>query len=537
MDQLFPAIPYGPERKPWRDTLSSLASPAGGEKPCVSAPSSDPTLHEGVPAGITPALYQVPSSGLTSKEHDQGLEETFGVIEKHKELHLGFSSNHSFDLPSSFRAPFISLTMNNGGDPFLAGSGLGFRPKWIERCVLDYYASLWNAKWPHDPPDPDSYWGYVLTMGSSEGNTHALWSARNYLSGSYLEKKDEISSPFEVLSKEPVVFFSQSSNSSLPKLCNLVNIATFNEVGSKKYPHDNPLGGKWVLGVPCEGGDAGPGTVDVCALEKLVDFFSSRKHPIVVVFNYGATVKCACDEVKCAGDRLVAILKKNNMYERLQISSSDPSECEVKRGFWFHVDGAFSAAYMPFLEMAYRNGLTNTKPASVFDFRLHYISSIVVSGHKYIGIPWPCGIYLVRNVGLVTVWNYLYNESYDTTVALSRNAHSALLLWSFIAKNSYDVQVSSILECVRVVEYAVERFRKLQQTLNKDLFNMHSSPSLSIVFRRPNDDIVEKYTLSCSSLFIDCKEKVIAQIYVVPHVTIAKVDMLISDLETPGAFL
>ena len=47
-----------------------------------------------------------------------------------------------------------------------------------------------------------------------------------------------------------------------------------------------------------------------CALEKLVDFFSSRKHPIVVVFNYGATVKCACDDVKCAGDRLVAILKK-----------------------------------------------------------------------------------------------------------------------------------------------------------------------------------------------------------------------------------
>ena len=82
MDQSFPAIPYGPERKPWRDTLSAVASPADREKPCLSAPSSDPTLYEVVSAGITPALYQVPSSGLTSREHDQGLKETFGVIKK-----------------------------------------------------------------------------------------------------------------------------------------------------------------------------------------------------------------------------------------------------------------------------------------------------------------------------------------------------------------------------------------------------------------------------------------------------------------------
>ena len=48
---------------------------------------------------------------------------------------------------------------------------------------------------------------------------------------------------------------------------------------------------------------------------------------------------------------------------------------------------------MPFLEMAYINGLTDIKPASVYDFRLEYIST---SGHKYIGTPWPTGIYLTR---------------------------------------------------------------------------------------------------------------------------------------------
>ena len=50
-------------------------------------------------------------------------------------------------------------------------------------------------------------------MGSSEGNTHTLWSARNYLSGSGMQKKDEMSSnssPFDVLRKEPVVSFPRA---------------------------------------------------------------------------------------------------------------------------------------------------------------------------------------------------------------------------------------------------------------------------------------------------------------------------------------
>ena len=56
----------------------------------------------------------------------------------------------------------------------------------MERNVLDHYASLWNAKWPHDARDPDTYWGYVLTMGSSEGNIYGLWNARDYLEGKFI---------------------------------------------------------------------------------------------------------------------------------------------------------------------------------------------------------------------------------------------------------------------------------------------------------------------------------------------------------------
>ena len=53
----------------------------------------------------------------------------------------------------------------------------------------DYYALLWNAKWLYDTHDPETYWGYVQTMGSTEGIFHAMWSARNYLSGKYMQSR------------------------------------------------------------------------------------------------------------------------------------------------------------------------------------------------------------------------------------------------------------------------------------------------------------------------------------------------------------
>ena len=121
-----------------------------------------------------------------------------------------------------------------------------------------------------------------------------------------------------------------------------------------------------------------------------------------------------------------------------------------------------------------------------------------MSGHKFIGTPWPCGVYLVRNSEQVLTWSFLYNSSFDTTLALSRNGHSAVLLWSFISSNPYKTQVATVLKCLDVVKYTVEQFRKLELKLNMDLWITNISPSLAVVFRQPNAHIVEKYTLFCS---------------------------------------
>ena len=37
-----------------------------------------------------------------------------------------------------------------------------------------YYTSLCHAKWSHNKRDMESYWGFLLNMGSIEGNIHVI---------------------------------------------------------------------------------------------------------------------------------------------------------------------------------------------------------------------------------------------------------------------------------------------------------------------------------------------------------------------------
>ena len=212
----------------------------------------------------------------------------------------------------------------------------------MERNVLDYYASLWNAKWPHDDSDPESYWGYILTMGSSEGNIFGLWKARDYLQGKFIFSRDDskILDPRNKMLKSvtveakppsdnsnaytPIVFYSEDSHGSISKAVEMLELKTFYEVGIAQYPKDCPLGTGWPCEVPSRDGVSGPGSIDIDALYKLVKFYTEKGHPVIIVLNYGTTFKGDYDDVKEVGERLMPLLKDNNMDER---------HCEVANPF------------------------------------------------------------------------------------------------------------------------------------------------------------------------------------------------------------
>ena len=200
--------------------------------------------------------------------------------------------------------------------------------KVMERAVLDYLGTLWHARQPGQPSNenvPSSYWGYVLSMGSTEGNLFGLWSARDYLAGRALYRKAGgevacVEAPTlqeEPNAYRPVAFYSEDTHYSVIKVLCTLAINSFHQLGEAEYPGQCPFnGGRWPLAVPSQGGDWGPGAIDIGKLAALVAFFAEKGHPIIVVLNYGTTFKGAYDDVRAAGEALEPILRKHGLFER-----------------------------------------------------------------------------------------------------------------------------------------------------------------------------------------------------------------------------
>ena len=422
----------------------------------------------------------------------------------------------------------------------------------MERNVLDYYASLWNAKWPHDESDPESYWGYVLTMGSTEGNLFGLWKARDYLQGKFIfsqGKTDSEAHNFKIQAKlphdnpnayTPIIFYSEDTHGSIAKAIEMLEIKTFYDVGIEQYPYDCPLGAQWPTKVPSYGGASGPGSIDIDALYKLVDFFTDKGYPVLIILNYGTSFKGGYDDVKEVGERLIPLLKNKNMDERC-CEVINPFTSKVfqghRKGYWLHVDGALGATFVPFHQMAFNKGYTDIKPAPVFDFRLPFVCSITTSGHKFPGSPVPTGIFMTKT-GLLISSNLLLctTDCPDTALSGSRSGIATLIWWTYISTHDYDKQVNKVLHCLNLVKATREKLERLESKISKDLWIMQVPSSLSVCFKRPNDEIVMKYSLGSETINYEGQLRKYTHIYLMGERTEAKIDELMEALEAPNAF-
>ena len=98
------------------------------------------------------------------------MEEVFAYETRQKSNFLGYQANQALDFKTDL-SEYLNYHVNNIGDPFQSGN-FTVNSKFVERAVLDYFASLWHARWPYEKDDTcskewrESYWGYVLSMGS-----------------------------------------------------------------------------------------------------------------------------------------------------------------------------------------------------------------------------------------------------------------------------------------------------------------------------------------------------------------------------------
>lgn len=572
-----PGIPYGPSQLPWGDQV-----PEGAD---VTAPQEDPIeVYPQVPppdvSGEFPVIdykiFEIPPTGLKDEERTAALEALKLYADTQHAHFMGFQANQDQKYSADL-SWLMDMHCNNLGDPYQSGL-FTLNAKFCERAVLDYFAALWNCPWPHHDSTaketfPERYWGYILTMGCTEGNIYGLFNARDYLKGKMLiedpESEDRINARLargketpdrrfmyaKPLPREdspnaytPIVFYSEDVHYSVVKTVRILELTTFYEEGTCKYPGQCPIteNGAWPEEVPSHNIDIDnpdSGTVDVQALEKLVCFFLERGYPVLVVLNMGTTWKGAYDDVPAVNQMLKDLGNDFPwLWDRtIHYDQAHPDLTDQRRGFWVHVDGALAAPFLPFIEMAYDQGLIDKK-GPVFDFRNEAVMSICCSMHKWIGGPWPSGIYMTRTqFQLMPPDTAGYIGSADTTLGGSRSGFSPVIFWDYLSRMSYEDNMEKVLDTENVSKYLVDQLQQLERDLkNKygpevDLWIARSGLSLTVRFRMVNPTITYKYTVDNERLWVPIsteykQERSYSHIFVMHSVTTELVDAFIREL-------
>lgn len=208
-----------------------------------------------------------------------------------------------------------------------------------------------------------------------------------------------------------------------------------------------------------------------------------KKHPdksALINVNLGTTMKGAIDNPR----EIYRILKKHHMEQR----------------YYMHADGALMGFVLPFIEH------------DTF-FKTH-IHSIAISGHKFLGIPFPCGIFMMEKRFLPLVQtNIEYIGSHDCMISGSRNGHSPLFFKYILEKKTREDFRKDIDLCIELAEYLVCRMPNAWRNQN----------SITVVFPKPSERIAKKWQLATANG--------LSHVVVMPHVTKEKLDAFIKDYE------
>jgi histidine decarboxylase len=199
----------------------------------------------------------------------------------------------------------------------------------------------------------------------------------------------------------------------------------------------------------------------------------------IVCANLGTTMKGAIDNTK----EIYRIIGKYNL----------------QNYYYIHADGALSGFYLPFLEKDL--------------FFKAKINSMSISGHKFTGVPFPCGIFIMEKKFLNLIENNVeYIWAKDCTISGSRNGHSSIFLKHIIDKKGYDGFKEDVDKCIELAEYAASKIPNAWRNHN----------SITVIFPKPSFDIIEKWQLA--------SQDNISHIVVVPHITKERIDLFVEDL-------
>jgi histidine decarboxylase len=208
------------------------------------------------------------------------------------------------------------------------------------------------------------------------------------------------------------------------------------------------------------------GSINLQDFKGWVDLCVAAGKKIIVNVNIGTTMKGGIDDL----DGVVDVLRGAGMKDD---------------EFYIHCDGALAGIMIGLLEAGKDILSFSTKP----------IGSISVSGHKFIGSPVPCGVFVtrLRNIEVLSS-NVDYINSRDATIMGSRNGHAALYIWYALVHKGVEGLRKDVQECISNARFLADA---MDARGAEDVFL--GPLSCTVVFKAPSDALlVHKWQLACS---------------------------------------
>ncbi len=203
------------------------------------------------------------------------------------------------------------------------------------------------------------------------------------------------------------------------------------------------------------------GQMDMEDFEKQLDI----TRPALVVAAIGGTFKSAMDD---------------------QIAIHKVLKRKKPIAHYLHVDMALMGGYLPFLDDQKARDICNVKKAKY--------DSLAVSGHKFMSLNEPCGIFMCSQKVLSTINDtpvpYLKGQLIPT-ISCSRNGFSALkMFWRVATFKEFGFKEQAN-HCLEMAVYLEEKLKEA------GLFVLRNPYANTVCFTRPDESIVHKYALAC----------------------------------------
>ena len=173
--------------------------------------------------------------------------------------------------------------------------------------------------------------------------------------------------------------------------------------------------------------------------------------------------------------------------------------------YYLHYDAALHGMIIPYTE-------------SHLKMKLDDIHSLTISGHKFIGSPLPCGIFLTHKSIIDAEQKFVeYININDCTITGSRNAFTPLVLWYGIFRYDGKLLETRAKNCLNLAEKAVKIFKDEEITV------WRNEVSPIIVFEKPSEKIIHKWQLATY--------KDIAHLVIMPHITEKMIKRFVRDIK------